>query len=82
LVIKPCMEVESDEEEVKDKALRKNMKVKCGHPKKPYYAKGMCYNCYHKNGRQKQAILCEHLTRKHYARGMCKACYLKIHKAK
>ena len=50
----------------------------CPHVDAEYYAKGMCRNCYHSQGRQKQAASCPHGgERKLYAKGMCKACYLR-----
>ena len=85
----PVVKVESlneqPEESVTDRTEAekgKSLQVSCPHKDKPYYAKGMCRNCYHSKGRQKQAMLCQHSQRKHYAKGMCKACYLKIYKAK
>jgi len=52
--------------------------INCPHKDLPYYAKGMCKNCYHSQGRSKKSSLCEHaLERKLYAKGLCKACYLK-----
>ncbi|CAD8044412.1 unnamed protein product [Paramecium primaurelia] len=46
----------------------------CGHPDKEHYAKGMCNNCYHRLGRNKQPWLCSH--KKLYACGLCQNCYI------
>jgi hypothetical protein len=46
----------------------------CGHEGKPHYAKGMCSNCYHRNGRVKKPWKCGH--EKLYAAGMCQNCYI------
>ncbi|CAD8054906.1 unnamed protein product [Paramecium sonneborni] len=46
----------------------------CGHPDKEHYAKGMCNNCYHRVGRNKQPWLCSH--KKLYACGLCQNCYI------
>jgi hypothetical protein len=35
----------------------------------------MCYNCYHRKGREKKAWLCSHKNKNHYARGYCNNCY-------
>jgi hypothetical protein len=48
----------------------------CEHTDLPFYAKGMCKNCYHQRGRQKLSDKCPHLTRPNYAHGVCKNCYL------
>lgn len=50
--------------------------TQCAHTEKPYYSKGMCFNCYHSVGRIKLASTCGHSDRKLYALGACKACYL------
>ena len=52
------------------------MAVSCPHTDKPYYAKGMCANCYHRQGRTKKAWKCPHTTKTHYSKGLCKYCYL------
>ena len=49
---------------------------KCAHPDKPYYAKSMCVNCYHRLGRTKMAWKCQHQNVIHYSKGLCKHCYL------
>lgn len=49
---------------------------KCAHPEKPYYAKSMCVNCYHRLGRTKTAWSCPHRKATHYSKGLCKHCYL------
>jgi hypothetical protein len=49
----------------------------CPHFLRKHYAKNMCNNCYHKQGRDKTAWQCEHPLRKHYAKGLCQMCYLK-----
>ena len=50
--------------------------VNCSHTERPYYAKGMCVNCYHRKGRTKMAWTCPHRNRTHYSKGLCKYCYL------
>jgi hypothetical protein len=55
---------------------------KCGHEDMPYYANGMCQNCYHAKGRTKKATKCEHSDRPLYAKGICKNCYLSIYHKK
>ena len=50
--------------------------IDCPHTDKPYYAKGMCVNCYHRQGRTKKAWNCPHTTKTHYSKGLCKYCYL------
>jgi hypothetical protein len=52
------------------------MVTKCEHTDKPFYAKGMCKNCYHMMGRKKLADKCPHTDRSNYAHGVCKNCYL------
>lgn len=49
---------------------------KCKHTDRRYYAKGMCVNCYHREGREKKAWVCLHTSRVHYSKGLCKQCYL------
>lgn len=48
----------------------------CPHAGKKHYAKNMCNNCYHRQGRVKKAWLCPHSESIHYARGKCRNCYL------
>lgn len=50
--------------------------VNCKHTDRRYYAKGMCVNCYHREGREKKAWVCLHTSRVHYSKGLCKQCYL------
>jgi hypothetical protein len=40
----------------------------------------MCYNCYHRKGRDKKAWKCEHPDKNHYALGFCQNCYHTIYK--
>jgi len=40
----------------------------------------MCYNCYHRLGRDKKAWKCEHTDKIHYARGLCQNCYHTLYK--
>lgn len=47
----------------------------CPHTTLPFYAKGMCKNCYHHRGRAKLADKCLHTDRANYAHGVCKNCY-------
>lgn len=56
--------------------------TKCGHDDQPYYANGMCQNCYHAKGRTKKSSKCEHTDRPLYAKGICKNCYLSIYHKK
>jgi hypothetical protein len=35
----------------------------------------MCYNCYHKSGREKKAWNCKHTNKPNYALGKCHNCY-------
>jgi hypothetical protein len=51
----------------------------CRHKDRKHYAKNMCYNCYHREGRAKKAWVCEHANRPHYAHGMCHNCYQTMH---
>jgi len=53
--------------------------LNCPHTDRKHYAKNMCNNCYHKQGRVKKAWLCSHTTRPHYARGKCQNCYLNFY---
>lgn len=63
---------------------RKRMNVyKCPHTDRKHYAKNMCNNCYHKQGRNKKATKCPHRDRQNYAKGKCQNCYLNdYHKVK
>ncbi len=58
------------------KIYKKRAITGCPHTDKPYYAKGMCVNCYHRLGRSKKAWKCPHKTVTHYSKGLCKYCYL------
>lgn len=48
----------------------------CPHKDKKHYAKNMCNNCYHRQGRVKAAWACPHTNRRHYAKGKCQFCYI------
>ena len=48
----------------------------CPHPDRKHYAKNMCNNCYHREGRSKLAWACPHTDRNFYAKGKCQFCYL------
>jgi hypothetical protein len=63
---------------------RKRMNVfRCPHTDRKHYAKNMCNNCYHKQGRNKKATKCPHKDRQNYAKGKCQNCYLNdYHKVK
>lgn len=63
---------------------RKRMNVfRCPHTDRKHYAKNMCNNCYHKQGRNKKATKCPHKERQNYAKGKCQNCYLNdYHKVK
>lgn len=55
----------------------------CPHTGRKHYAKNMCNNCYHRQGREKQAWVCPHSDRPHYAKGKCQFCYLQqYHKSR
>ena len=56
---------------------QKRLNTDCPHTDRKHYAKNMCNNCYHKNGRDRTAWACEHSDRKLYAKGKCQFCYLK-----
>lgn len=51
------------------------MVTKCVHTDRPFYARGMCKNCYHKVGRSKPANC--HKDKAHYSKGLCHNCYMK-----
>lgn len=72
------------EKNLKDSNLRKRMNVfRCPHKDRKHYAKNMCNNCYHKQGRNKKATKCPHRDRQNYAKGKCQNCYLNdYHKVK
>jgi hypothetical protein len=59
----------------------KNKKVvtDCPHTNRKHYAKKKCYNCYHKDGREKKAWMCPHTIKAHYAHGLCHNCYQNNH---
>ncbi|CAG9335716.1 unnamed protein product [Blepharisma stoltei] len=54
----------------------KKMITACPHVDRRHYAKSMCNNCYHTNGRPYKAWNCPHKDRQLYAKGMCQFCYL------
>jgi hypothetical protein len=75
----------SDKKELSDvNNTRKRMNVfRCPHTDRKHYAKNMCNNCYHKQGRNKKATKCPHQERQNYAKGKCQNCYLNdYHKVK
>lgn len=75
----------SDKKQLSDGTnMRKRMNVfKCPHTDRKHYAKNMCNNCYHKQGRNKKATKCPHRDRQNYAKGKCQNCYLNdYHKVK
>jgi hypothetical protein len=51
----------------------------CPHTDRKHYAKNLCYNCYHRKGRDKKAWSCQHTDRTHYAHGLCHNCYQTLH---
>ena len=69
-------------ESVVDKRKRSKEITACPHKLRKHYAKNMCNNCYHKNGRDRNAWKCQHSERKHYAKGFCQNCYLKNYNSK
>jgi hypothetical protein len=40
----------------------------------------MCYNCYHRSGRNKKAWACEHKDKQHCALGYCLTCYYSLYR--
>ena len=75
----------SDKKQLSDNTnIRKRMNVfRCPHTDRKHYAKNMCNNCYHKQGRNKKATNCPHTERQNYAKGKCQNCYLNdYHKVK
>lgn len=75
----------SDKKQLSEQNIsRKRMNVfKCPHTDRKHYAKNMCNNCYHKQGRNKKATKCPHSDRQNYAKGKCQNCYLNdYHKVK
>lgn len=75
----------SDKKELSDQNnSRKRMNVfRCPHTDRKHYAKNMCNNCYHKQGRNKKATKCPHKEKQNYAKGKCQNCYLNdYHKVK
>lgn len=59
--------------------MQKKVITNCAHTSEKFYSRGMCKNCYHKQGRVKLATDCQHTDRKLYARRVCKGCYLRIY---
>lgn len=58
------------------KRVKSNMtNTKCEHINSKHYAKNKCYNCYHREGRNKKAWGCPHINKSHYAHGLCHNCY-------
>ena len=57
----------------------KKSNSECPHLNKKHYAKNKCYNCYHREGRQKKAWNCPHSSKAHYALGLCHNCYQNNH---
>ena len=58
-----------------EKPCKNKANTNCPHKEEKYYAKGMCYNCYHRKGRVMKATECPHSERTKYALGMCNNCY-------
>jgi hypothetical protein len=54
----------------------KKTNTACQHFDRKHYAKNMCNNCYHREGRFTTASSCPHKDRKLYAKGKCQYCYL------
>ena len=48
----------------------------CPHTNRKHYAKNMCNDCYHRQGRKRMAWACEHSDRPMYAKGKCQVCYV------
>ena len=51
------------------------MNTECPHKDVKHYAKGMCNNCYHTQGRKKLAWNCEHKGQISFAKGLCGDCH-------
>jgi len=67
----------SSKVEMSEASNRKRMNVfRCPHKDRKHYAKNMCNNCYHKQGRNKKATVCPHKDRQNYAKGKCQNWYL------
>ena len=54
---------------------KKRAVTDCPHTEKEHYAKGMCNQCYHIQGRSQKATLCQHVDQMAYAKGKCQKCY-------
>jgi hypothetical protein len=67
-----CQSKELTRKVSKTKKIRKHNL--CGHPEREHYAKNLCYNCYHRHGRNKKPWNCTH--DKLYAQGLCQNCYI------
>ena len=48
----------------------------CPHTNRKHYAKNMCNDCYHRQGRKRLSWACEHHDRQMYAKGKCQVCYV------
>jgi len=53
---------------IRNKIQKKRINA-CEHKDKPHYAKNLCYNCYHRRGRNVKPWNCPHARM--YAQGMC-----------
>ena len=78
---RPKKKKADEDDEDKDQSLhgssqrKKKVVTNCEHSDRDFYAKGMCKNCYHKQGRTKLAICCP--DKKLYAKKLCQNCYMK-----
>jgi len=69
-------QIPSEQQQDKSEIKRTKDVNSCPHTNRKHYAKNMCNNCYHKQGREKKAWLCQHTKKPHYAKGKCQNCYL------
>jgi len=68
--------IKRDEVVDPSKKSKNNMtNTECPHKDEKHYAKNKCYNCYHREGRNKKAWACAHVNKSHYALGLCHNCY-------
>lgn len=82
---KPTKNKDNEVKKQRKRTIQKEKKSKriitaCKHVNDNYYSKGMCKNCYHREGRTIPARC--HANKPHYSRGMCQACYMKEYSKK
>ena len=62
---------------VKKMRKRKSTAIRCVHTDRKHHAKGLCKQCYGRQGITTLATACEHTTKFAHARDMCRLCYFK-----